>query len=427
MRLSLRLLAKQPVFSFRVYELELRPHNRLAATTVQKQQDILLLHDVIARHAQLIWHEVPAPYPEKNLLDHVPTGISRRRSQSWGGLSTSVYLTSPVQIEPSQAYLNVIHDTLQSPSEIQKHFIPAQEVELESSYIAKKLAFAHQTANWVITYDRIADRRLIAHSNDHLRILRYFSTPRSLHNVIVSTEFSHEHLRDRLQEDMENLLPGCDGELLDSLINAICQRSANMSGGIVMRGAHWDNYARELIGIIVAQREIELLLAEQGENRTAMFFLDEFKEWLDLSGEISDILAVDLSTSPSGTPKLRLVISEAKCVSEAAASESRKKSWTQLEQTYTAIVNRFVDNEETMDPAIWLNRLADMLIEHMDPWGGREEVGGMTFDKWIEAIRVGGLPIEVSAHSIVSVYNKPNSDPDLDLRTADPERSRART
>ena len=60
------------------------------------------------------------------------------------------------------------------------------------------------------------------------------------------------------------------------------------------RGAQWDNYAQELIGLIVAQREIELLLANAGEHRTAMFFLDEFRDWFDISGEIADILAVDL-------------------------------------------------------------------------------------------------------------------------------------
>ena len=35
-----------------------------------------------------------------------------------------------------------------------------------------------------------------------------------------------------------------------------------------MRGAHWDNYARELIGLVVAQREIELLLSDGEDHRT---------------------------------------------------------------------------------------------------------------------------------------------------------------
>ena len=402
------------------------PPQSLGSNMGTKRQDILLLHDVIARHAKPTWHEVSFSHAGDEPLDHIPTVVSRRRSQPQGQLSMSVYLTSPSQIEASQAYLDALHDVFDGRfSDIKKHFIPAQEVELRSSYITNKLASAHQMANWVMTYDRVADRRLIAASNDRLRILRYFSAPRSLHNVIVSTEFSEEDLRDRLRVDIENILPDHNSDILNSLIAEIRRRSTNLSGGIVMRGAHWDNYARELIGIIVAQREIELLLAKQGENRTAMFFLDEFKDWLDLSGEISDILAVDLCLSPSDQPMIRLVVSEAKCVGEEAASQSRNKSWAQLEHTYTAIVNRFVKNETAVDPAIWRNRLADMLIEHMDPWAQRETPGGMTFDKWINALREGHLPIEVSAHSILSVHDKPNSAPDLDLRTADLERTRA--
>ena len=402
------------------------PPQSLGSGTGTKRQDILLLHDVIARRAKPTWHEVSFSHAGDEPLTHVPPDVSRRKSQPQGQLATSVYLTSPSQIEASQAYLDALHDVLDGKfSDVGKHFIPAQEVELRSPYIAKKLASAHQMANWVITYDRVADRRLVAASSNRLRILRYFSTPRSLHNVIVSTEFSDEDLRDRLRVDLENILPEHDSNILNNLITDIRRRSTSLSGGIVMRGSHWDNYARELIGIIVAQREIELLLAERGKNRTAMFFLDEFKDWLDLSGEISDILAVDLYAPPSDGPMVRLVVSEAKCVGEEAVSQSRNKSWTQLERTYTAIINRFVKNETAVDPAIWRNRLADMLIEHMDPWAERETLGGMAFDEWINAIREGRLPIKVSAHSIVSVHDRPNSAPDLDLRIADLGRTRA--
>ena len=394
------------------------PPELLESPNGTKRQDIVLLHDVIARRATVAWHEAAPARSANDLVMHVPTDISRRKSQSSGGLSTSVYLTSPSQVTPSQAYLDAMHDVLKGEaSSADKHFLPAQKVELGSKSVAKKLEQAHGIGNWVITYDRIADRRLIARSNDQLRILRYFSAPRSRHNVIVSTEISRDHLRDRLREDLDRILPGHDNESLERLVATIHERSTSLSGSIVARGAHWDNYAQELIGLIVAQREIELLLSDGAEHRTAMFFLDEFRDWLDISGEIADILVVDLRTSADGGPQVRLMVVEAKCVSEGGMHDSLKRSWTQVEMTYGAIENRFTAKETTIDPAIWRHRLADMLVEHMDPWGDRQTIAGKTFGEWIEAIRRGDVPFDVSGHSIVAVRGMEDSSDDLEPRT----------
>ena len=396
------------------------PPELLESPNGARPQDIVLLHDVIARRAELTWHEAAPARSADDLLLHVPTDISRRKTQSSGGLSTSVFLTSPSQVAPSQAYLDAMHDALlgeaYSPN---THFLPAQRVELGSTSVAKKLKQAHGMANWVITYDRIADRRLIARSNEQLRILRYFSAPRSRHNVIVSTEISRDHLRDRLREDLDRILPGGDGESLERLVATIHQRSTSLSGSIVTRGAHWDNYAQELIGLIVAQREVELLLSNRTEHRTAMFFLDEFKDWLDISGEIADILAVDLQTSTGTGPQVHLMVVEAKCVGEGGMHDSLKRSWTQLELTYTAIENRFTTKGSTIDPAIWRHRLADMLVEHMDPWGDQQTLAGRTFDEWLDAIRRGEVPFQVSGHSIVAVRDMQDSGDELEPRTDD--------
>ncbi len=392
-----------------------------------KQQDIALLHNVIARLASVRWHEAPPPRPCGEMLRHVPTDISRRKSQSSGGLSTAVYLTAPSQVEPSQAYIDAVHDVLHArASDANRHFLPTQEVELTSSAVADKLEQAHAMANWVITYDRIADRRLIASSNSGLRILRYFSDPRSVHNVIVSSEVSSKRLRDRLHENLKSILPRHESEALHDLINAIHERSASLSGNIVMRGMHWDNFAQELIGIIIAQREVELLLAKGRVHRTAMFFLDEFKGWLDLSGEIADILAVSLEESTVGQGRVCLIVAEAKCVSSNNLIESEKRSWRQVERTYAAISHRFAAGSSTVDPTIWRNRLADMLVEHMDPWGDQERVAGRRFDEWTAAIREGRVEFEVSGHSIVSVHDKQHSANDLNLRVADAELSENR-
>ena len=397
------------------------PTASLERTKGVKGQDIVLLHDVIARYARLEWDKVAAPTNPEDLRDHAPNDTSRRKSPVQGSLTSSVYLTAPLQVQPSQAYLDVLHDALRGkPSPSEEHYVPSQGIDLLSTDIARKLEIAHTMAHWVVTYDRIADRRVLASANQGLRILRYYSTPRSLYNVIVSTEVKHEELRTRLKEELDRILPDYDPETLNSLVSTVQKQATDLAGGIVMRGRHWDNYARELIGVVVAQRELGLLLASLGESRTAMFYLDEFKNWLDLTGEIADILAVSLHVDGNG-PAVRLVVAEAKCVNEAALHESRKKSWVQLKATYDALTGRFATDESAIDPSVWRNRLADMLVEHMTPWGEQERLGGKNFDQWIDLIRGGEFSVDVSGHSIVSVHDLPESEDDLDLFTAEVE------
>ncbi len=386
------------------------------------QHDLLLLHDVLAPHARVCWHEVHQPDARESPLSHAPNDTTRRKSLKRGSLSTSVYLTSPLQTTCTQSYLDVLHDANhRKPSATAKHFVPAQEVEFASVEIKQRLEEAHSIASWVVTYDRIADRRTIGCEDDKLRILRYFSTPRSTHNVIVSTEMLRNDLRSRLEEDVRRMLSGRSPEEMDAIVDAIHERATGLSGGIFMRGSLWDNYARELIGVIVTQRELELLL-RQGvqDHRTAMSFLDEIQDWLDLEGELADILAVDLQVDSSGGQRIHLVIAEAKCIGKAGASKSKKKSWDQLEETYTAIKGRFQRGEGTVDNTIWHKRLADLLVEHMEPWADLDRLGGWSFDEWIDNIRSCNVPVEVSAHSVVTVHDQAGSDQDLDLQIADP-------
>lgn len=388
-----------------------------------KGQDIVLLHDVIARHAQLVWDKVAVPATCGDPCMHAPNDTSRRKSPVQGSLTSSVYLTSPLQIPASQAYLDVLHDVIRgTASLVDEHYLPSQAIDLLSPSIVKKLDFAHSMGHWVLTYDRIADRRLLANASTGVRILRYCSSPRSAHNVIVSTEVGREELKTRLQEDLEHILPDYDPETLNGLVAAVQRQATDLAGGIVMRGRHWDNYARELIGVVVAQRELSLLLGSERDGRTAMFYLDEFKNWLDLSGEIADILAVNLYADDEGMPTVRLVVAEAKCVNVSASLKSKTKSWAQLEATYGAIINRFTTDDQAIDPRVWRNRLADMLLEHMTPWGEQERLGYRNFDQWIELIRNGEFNVDVSGHSIVSVHDQPESPKDLDLFTADGEK-----
>lgn len=403
------------------------PYQSLSQSDDTQEQDVLLLHDVLARTATEEWHERQREEGSDKPLDHSPNDASRRRGLTHGSLSTSVYLTSPLQIRATQPYLDALHDAMHGKaSDCRAHFIPAQQVRLTSPQAKSTLESAHQMARWVVTHDRIADRRLIDSRGDRLRILRYFSAPRSKYNVIVSTEVFQNELRNRLEDDVRKLLPDRQREDQCAVVDAIRTKATGLSGGILMRGSLWDNYARELLGVIVAQQELELMLAQsEGENHTVMFFLDEMRDWLELKGEMADILAVDLQAPAPDQRRVRMVVAEAKCVGKESQHKSRSKSWLQLEETYTAMVNRFQEHGSSVDPSIWFKRLADMLVEHMTGWAELERLGGWSFDEWIENIRCRNIEVEILAHSVVTVHDLASSNPDLDLRIADLERNRA--
>lgn len=366
-----------------------------------RQNDIVLLQNVIARRAEVSWASAAPPTVEPGLATHFPCDVSRRRPYSRGDVRAGVYLTAPDQPAACRAYVDAVCDVHKGrASDAAKHNLPMLEVNFGSDAIKERLKQAHALGNWVMTFDRIADRRLIS-SADNLRVLRYYSPPRAVHNVIVSTEISRQSFRERLRSDIGQILPGSADDALDVLIDDIRKRSASLSGGIVMRGAQWENYAKELFGVVVAQRQLELMFDAAGPNETAWFFLDDFKGWLDLSGEIADILAVNLVVGPDG-PRVRMTVVEAKCVGQNSLGDMRTRSMRQLEKTYDALVSRFTEGEANVEPAIWRNRLADMILEHIDPFN---RVGDIEFDGWIDGLRRGLFPLEISGHSVVLVHD----------------------
>ncbi|NJL07070.1 MAG: DNA translocase FtsK [Methylacidiphilales bacterium] len=275
-----------------------------------------------------------------------------------------------------------------------------QEVQFQSGHVQQVLSKAHRLANWVMTFDRLADRRLIGSSDR--RIIRYFSDPRSDHNVIVSAEIGEEALGDRLMSDLRAALPSENDETLLGILRKIHRASANLSGAIVMRAAQSVNHAQELLGLVLAQREMELLVASGVRDyRMTWFFLDDFASWLSLNGTRADLLGVCFAMTAHG-PSIRLVVAEAKFVGQANVSEQRHRSLDQLAATYATLHQRLVAPGGTVDPATWRNRLADLVLEHIEPF---DQIGGRHFSHWLIDLRCPGTRLEMSGHSLVFVHD----------------------
>jgi len=366
------------------------------AHETQKANDVVLLQDVIARSSKVRWTKGFDDGTSEEIATFVPTARSKRRPFRKGNTTSALYLTAPRQPLAGRIYVDVLRTIMMRDVATNvEPWLPVQEVEFKSGEVNQILAKAHKLGNWVMTFDRVADRRLIA--TDERRIIRYFSVPGSTHNVIVSTEITERELGDCIDTDIGVLLQGLDVDTLSALRHQLFIRAAQLSGGVVMRGAQWSNYAHELLGLVLSQRELDRLLRVDRENKTAWFFLDDYRDWLDLTGEMADILAIDFAVGANG-PEIRVVVAEAKYVGQDNIHKQRERSTGQLEATWTALNHRLLGGSANLDPAIWRHRLADMVLEHMEPF---DQVGGIGQDRWLEGLRDGTFPISVDGHSMV--------------------------
>lgn len=366
------------------------------AQETQKANDVVLLQDVIARSSKVRWTKGFDDGASEDLATFVPTARSKRRPFRKGNTTSALYLTAPRQPLAGRVYVDALRAvTMRDVANNPEPWLPVQEVEFKAGEVSQILAKAHQLGKWVMTFDRVADRRLVA--TEERRVIRYFSAPGSTHNVIVSTEITESELGDCIDADIGILLSDLDTDMLAALRRQLFLRASQLSGGVVMRGAQWANYAHELLGLVLSQREIDRLLGSDRENKTAWFFLDDYRDWLDLTGEMADILAVDFSVAPTG-PEIRVVVAEAKYVAQDGLSEQRRRSASQLEATWTTLNQRLRGGNSNLDPAIWRHRLADMVLEHMDPF---DQVNGVSQDRWLEGLRDGTIPISVDGYSMV--------------------------
>jgi S-DNA-T family DNA segregation ATPase FtsK/SpoIIIE len=371
-----------------------------------KKHDIVVLQDVIARRAEVKWTRLQPPM-ETRLATHIAAAQSKRKPFRRGDTTSGTFLTAPNHPVPVAAYVDALHDALEGrASELGAPWLPLQEVEFRSGQVSEMLKKAHRLGVWVMTFDRLADKRLVG--TDERRIVRSFSDPRSDHNVIVSTEIDASTLGERLQSDLEIALTGSSQEEITRIARAIHKASASLSGAIVMRGAQRTNHAHELLGLVLAARETDLLLATDASDRkAAWFFLDDFVPWLGVTDSRADLLTVDFAIR-GGKPCIRLVVGEAKFVSAASLREQKTRSLKQLEATFNLLHKRFTREDGTVDPGMWRSRLADLVIENIEPF---EQIGGVPYASWIGFLRHGNLPIGVTGHSFVFVHDMATNPP----------------
>ena len=375
--------------------------------TDNKPLDVAFLQDVFARNATNRWRPATVPkdgWPE--FSQSTRASPSRRMVQKAGENRTRILLVSPTRPLAVQCYLDLAMEVLKTEVEdptLRDHWEPLREISFDNEENAEIIRRAHDIADWVVTFDGIADRRLFRQNG--ISVIRSIPIDEARHNLVVSTRAHRRSLTMRIASiisDVTTALPGEEIELARKLID----RSADLSGQIVLRAANRDQAALELIGLSLSEL-IVLSSLPSGTAPLAWFFLDDFKIRLghSISDPVADLLLVTARDEGDGTVVTMTVV-ESKYVEVAGRPDAKSKSRQQTETSVDRITKRYKSTDKLNAP-VHAAQLADLLVEH----GSFDERENEDLLRWVEAIRSGSAKIDVDGVSLIYVHDDDASAP----------------
>jgi S-DNA-T family DNA segregation ATPase FtsK/SpoIIIE len=367
-----------------------------------RQIDVAFLHDVVSRQAREQWFSVPASSENPSLLEHVPARWSYRRVTAEDELKATSYLTCPRQPAAGWAYVDAIAGVIRRQAHGEnEHYLPARQISFQDHGLKSMFDEVHSLAEWVATYDDLLDKRQLLAQG--VNVIRYRRTRTHGRNMVVSSTSELRMLHVLVRRRLSELSLGLTDDRLSALARRMIDEAASISGDIVLRAAKRGVSAGELIGLVLSRA---LVAEELGASATvAWFLLDDYAEWLGQKEEgIADILALSVDADPSGAPRLRAVVTEAKYVDAAGLAEASRKSRQQLRHTVTRIDDALFGDPGRLDRDLWLSRIADLLLD------GTAALGqAALLERVRDGIRQGTVAIDMRGYSHIFI-NGPADD-----------------
>ncbi|WP_213981048.1 FtsK/SpoIIIE domain-containing protein [Sphingomonas sp. dw_22] len=373
-----------------------------------KPLDVAFLQDVFARNAMNRWRPATAPsggWPDFD--QSTRAAPSRRMVQRAGENRTRILLVSPTRPLALQRYLDLAMEALKTEVEdptLRDHWEPLREISFDNEENAEIIRRAHDIADWVVTFDGIADRRLFRQNG--ISVIRSVPIDEARHNLVVSTKAHRRSLTMRIADmvsDITMAVPADEAKLARKLID----RSADLSGQIVLRAANRDQAALELIGLSLSEQLVQSSLP-LGTAQLAWFFLDDFKARLGhAAGDpVADLLLVS-ARDDGGATTVTMTVVESKYVEVAARPDARSKSRLQTETSVDRITKRYKSNDKLNAP-VHAAQLADLLVEH-GSFDERDNEDDLL--RWVEDIRSGTAKIDVEGISLIYVHDDDDAPP----------------
>lgn len=375
--------------------------------TTARKADIVLLHDVIARGARTAWRRIPEPRDGWPLFeDHLPDVETRRLSHGMGERKSETLLVPASRPAEVQHYVDVIHDLHRDEKEdADEHYVPVREVNFDDPRIADAIGQAHNVAEWVVTFDGIANEQLL--KNNGINVIRNIAWPGSSHNVIVSTKKPSKPLKAKLAGHLTDVT-GKPGDQAAAFADTCIKEAASISGRVVLRAARQENHALELLGLMLS-KQVLLASLQPGFAPVAWLQLDDFAEPLGLkSRKKADILVLCVGEE-DGEPVLDVHVIESKFVALQGSAEEAVHSLDQTRTTTLDLKNRMVLDGDLLNRGMWRARLADLLLEHgVFP----RSLADRDPRSWSSMVRSENANIRIRGMSFVFVHDCTVSKPD---------------
>ncbi|WP_026782067.1 FtsK/SpoIIIE domain-containing protein [Pleomorphomonas koreensis] len=362
----------------------------------ERSVDVAFLHDVVSRQARESWFSVPRnDVTDPLILDHVPPRWSYRRVVGEEQLTATNYLVSPRQPRVGWSYLDALAAVIRKQSHRDnEHYLPARQISLQDHGLEAMFEDVHGLAEWVATYDDLLDKRQLAAQG--IKVIRYRRERTHGRNMVVSSTSDLRVLPVLVRRRLDQLSLGLGDDRLTALADRMIADATAISGDVILRAAKRGVSAGELIGLVLSRA----LVAEEFLKRPASWFLlDDYAQWLGQREEgIADILALSVSPSLDGQPRLCVIVTEAKYVEANGLAEAKRHSGQQLRQTMRRIEDALFGDPGRLDRDLWLSRLADILLDEPSALSS-----SFSLEEVRNGIRNGTVEIDLKGYSHIFV------------------------
>jgi S-DNA-T family DNA segregation ATPase FtsK/SpoIIIE len=376
--------------------------------------DIVFLQDVLARNCEFVYEHNPVTTIDWN--EFKPSRFGRRRPLAREDTKTITYLVSPVQTQAGWDYITAIH-TLHAQQDWDKNedrrYIPQRKLTFSTAESISIFDEVHKLGNWVVNYDSVLDRRMLI--NRGIKVIRFKQASSIGRNIIISSQASFALLESMVESRLKDL----NLQITDQEIKGIALKmldDANfISGDLALRAARRSINAGELMGVVLSSFLAGSFLGST--QRRGWFFVDDYAEWLgQKEGALADLLAIRITPSPEGTPRIDILVTEAKFVADGGLSVSRNKSKDQVLQTIEKLHDALVVNPPAVDQPAWLAKLGEMIVGGID--FSNQDCEPEEVERWRDQMVTGKAKINVVGLSHI-FCSTPNIDPTTDYLSLD--------
>ncbi len=386
---------------------------------VIRDVDLAFLHDVVSRQGQPIWEHEPADKNDLNMdFDFDNALLPRRCQMEIGSSRVGIYLTMPRPPQPVAEYQNLLYEMIKGAILPEDHHgVLIRQVDYKASQLKDLIDQAHNTAEWVVSYDKLSCRALL--EGCHVKIIQDISMPDSDERVIISARDVNQKLQDKIQQ---NLVTTCDfpHQTADHYTKQILDDVIQISGRKLLAAAQAENASREMIGLSIMRTYMESMLPP---NKGSIWIsLDDYRSWFTTGkSRIADAVSITILDDHDDFVLL-VQVGEAKFVQSTHASIEITEAQLQVRESVEQFSRNYIDNNTEISRKAWCNRLADILTS-------RDRLSKIISNprkrgKFQEKLAAGSVQFHISGEAVICLHDDHTSAPRMER---DPERPHLRT